>query len=197
MTWKPAPGQVTLLEIDDRMDCLTGIVLDDDGRHLVVDLGASPDPPHAACGVVASFFGPDALYRVTATAVPHPGQQGVLDMTVSGVERVQRRTAPRARIALAVLLSAFDTPGQPPVTLPATTVDVGPGGCRVRTSRPFPSGCDPTVTVQLPDGSHAVALGAALQVRRIDDEWEYRLVFVSIADEDAQRLADLVLAVPA
>ncbi|MBW3615119.1 MAG: hypothetical protein KY439_07415, partial [Actinobacteria bacterium] len=55
--WKPAPGQVALIELSTGgNECLTGVVLDDDGEgSVVVDLGASPRPPQPECEVVAKI----------------------------------------------------------------------------------------------------------------------------------------------
>ena len=65
VAWKPAPGQVALIEVagNDR-ECLTGVVVDNNGGPVVVDLGSSPHLPGEDCEVVASFFAPDALYRI-------------------------------------------------------------------------------------------------------------------------------------
>jgi len=189
------PGQVALIEVDGLDDCLTGVVLDDEGLEgspVVVDLGASPRPPGDACDVVASFFAPDALYRISATAVPHDGgRDAVIDLRVHDVERVQRRQSPRARRTLAAVLSNFDDPGAL-VSVVGETVDVSEGGCRVRTGTRFPPGGDPTVTLSIPGGNDLVALGAILQTSVVDEGYEYRIVFLEIEEDDRSRLARLV-----
>ena len=193
-SWRPVPGQVALIEIDGVDGLLTGVVIDEEGdsQPVVVDLGASPRPPSAECEVVVSFFAPDALYRVTATAVPHRGaSDAVIDLRVHDVERVQRRQAPRASHELHAVLSNFDDPGAL-VSVVGETVDLGEGGCRIRTERPFPAGCDPTVTLSLPDGTDVVVLGAVLQSVAVDGVYEYRIVFLDIEDDDRSRLARLV-----
>ena len=193
-------GQVALIEVDGAPECLTGVVLDDEGvaQPVVVDLGASPRPPAIECEVIASFFAPDALYRVRATALPHPGalRPSVIDLRVHDIERVQRRSAPRARIALHTVLSNFDDPGAL-VSVVGETVDLGAGGCRVRTSKPFPPGCDPTVTVTMPGGDDVVVLGAVLQARPARGGYEYRIVFLDITDEDRERVAQVASALAA
>lgn len=198
--WKPVPGQVALIELSNGgNDCLTGVVVDGLGGPngaVVIDLGASPRPDlvggDGGCEVVASFFAPDALYRITATAAPHDGAgDAVIDLRVHAVERVQRRQTPRARHHLHAVLSNFDDPGAL-VSVVGTTVDIGQGGCRIRTAKPFPPGCDPTVSLALDDGSDIVLLGAVLQVTNVDDGYEYRIVFLDVEDEDRSRLAQLV-----
>lgn len=196
LTWKPAPGQVALIEPVDAADqCLTGVVVDSAGP-VVVDLGSSPLPPAAPCEVTASFFAPDALYRVRATAERHDEMREVIDLTVHDVERVQRRGSPRVRVDLKAVLSNLDDPGAM-VSIVGTTIDIAPGGCRVRTQRPFPAGCDPTVTVELPDGTTVVALAAVLQAEAKAGEWEYRLVFMELDDDGRDRLGDYVESISA
>ena len=197
--WKPMPGQVALIEMSNGgNECLTGVVLDGEGGPVVVDLGASPLPEQVECEVVASFFAPDALYRMTATLTPHDGgRQEIIDLRVHDIERVQRRTAPRARLSLPVVLSNFDDPAvdEPGsfASVIGETIDIGEGGCRVLMPKPFPSGCDPTVTMQLPSGDTIVALAAVLQAQATQDgRYEYRLVFLELEDVDRLRLAELV-----
>ena len=198
--WKPVPGQVALIELNDGgNDCLTGVVLaGDESEEVVIDLGFSPKPDHLDCEVVASFFAPDALYRMTATLSPHDGgPDKVIDLRVHDIERVQRRTAPRARITVPVVMSNFDDPSAEDSgtfsSLVGESIDIGEGGCRALMPKPFPSGCDPTVTLQLPSGETVVALAAVLQATRIGDgRYEYRLVFLELEDVDRLRLAELV-----
>ena len=191
--WKPSPGQVALIEPagTDEVECLTGVVVEDHGTDVVIDLGASPHPPDHDIEVVASFFAPDALYRLSGVAHPHDGRHSVIDLTIEGIERVQRRSAPRASTELEVVLSNLDEPGELSSVV-GTTVDLGIGGCRVRTAEPFPVGGDPTVTVTLPDGAQAFALGAILQARNVDDAWEYRIVFLDIDDDSRKLLTTFV-----
>lgn len=196
--WRPVAGQLALIELTDgSRDCLTGVVVEgDEDDAVAIDLGASPQPPGDAVEVVASFFAPDALYRVSATASPHDGRARVVDLTVHGIERVQRRTAPRARVMLPATLSNFDDPGAF-VSVIGETVDLGEGGCRVRARKAFPAGCDPTVTLTLPDGSTVVALAAILQSESIAGGVEYRLVFLEIDDVDRDRISGLVTSLVA
>lgn len=192
-TWRPAPGQVALIEPDGAGEnCLTGVVLESEGP-VVVDLGASPSPPVGPYEVTASFFAPDALYRIRATADAHDQQREVIDLTVHDVERVQRRGTPRARIELKAVMSNLDEPGAM-VSIVGTTVDVAEGGCRVRTGEQFPPGCDPTVSIDLPDGTSVVGLAAVLQVEARAGEWEYRLVFMDLDDDERARLSTFVEA---
>ena len=200
--WKPVPGQVALIEVNDGgNDCLTGVVLaGDEDNGIVIDLGFSPKPEHVDCEVVASFFAPDALYRMTATLAPHDGgPDKVIDLRVHDIERVQRRNAPRARITIPVVMSNFDDPSAEDSgtfsSLVGESLDIGEGGCRALMPKPFPSGCDPTVTLQLPTGETVVALAAVLQANATTDgRYEYRLVFLELEDVDRLRLAELINA---
>src|SRR2546422_6997358 len=101
--WRPAAGQLALIEPENATpghDCLTGVVMP--GDRLLVDLGASPRLERDPAEVLASFFCPDALYRVTASASPVEGHDGIVALAVREVERVQRRAAPRVRAVLPV-----------------------------------------------------------------------------------------------
>lgn len=191
--WKPTPGQVALIEPTeaDGVECLTGVVVEDHGPDVVIDLGASPHPPDHDLEVVASFFAPDALYRLSGVARPHLDRRSLIDLAVAEIERVQRRSAPRSPVEVEAVLSNLDEPGAL-VSLVGRTVDVGTGGCRVRTEHSFPSGGDPTVTLTLADGSQVIALGAILQSRSLDEGFEYRIVFLDIDDESRGRLEHLI-----
>jgi hypothetical protein len=190
--WKPTPGQVALIELaEDSEKCLTGVVMDNGNGAVVIDLGASPAPPSDDTAVIASFFTPEALYRVRARAHPRADQHAVIDLNVEEVERVQRRESPRSRVELKVALTAFDGEASAMPSVVGTTVDVGPGGCRVRTENQFPPGHDPTITIHLPDGGDMVALGQVLQATHDRGAWEYRMAFMDIDEGDAKRLAEL------
>lgn len=196
--WKPVPGQVALIEFaSGNKDCLTGVVISDDSDDVVINLGASPRPAEAECEVVASFFAPDALYRMTATLLPHEGHEQVIDLRIHDIERIQRREAPRVRVSIPAIMSNFDDPSDNDpgafASVVGHTVDVGEGGCRVLLPRPFPHGCDPTVTLELPKGGTIVALSAVLQATATSlGEYEYRLVFLEMEEVDRLRLADLI-----
>ena len=187
--WRPGPGQVTLLELaHDAARCMTGVVMSVDDTTVTVDMGASPELPEPGEEVVASFFTPEALFRLHAATRHREG--ATVELGVRGVERVQRRQSPRARATLPVVLSDFDSPNEP-VSVRGETVDIGKGGCRVRTAQPFPPGSDPTVSLRLPDGDSVVTLAAVLQADHNGGGWEYRLVFMGLEDDDSKRLADL------
>lgn len=189
--WKPTPGQVAMIELTGEAggDCVTGVVVSN-GDRLVVDVGGSARAPKQ-CEVIASFFAPDALYRMSATASPAEG--GVIDLAVHDVERVQRRAAPRARLQLPVAMTNADDPGEFS-SIAGQTIDLGVGGCRVETAERFPVGCDPTVSIDLPDGHRAVGLAAVLQCHGEDGGWDYRLVFLDMGDDDRARIGRLVNA---
>jgi hypothetical protein len=204
VVWKPPSGQTALIEpIDDAHTCLTGVVVEDDGGGadvVVVDLGASPPLATPDCEVTASFFSPEALYRAAATCARHNGGDSVVDLTIHRMERIQRRSSPRAQVRMPVVLSNFDDPdpdagGSVFASVTGESIDVAEGGCRVVTDRQFPHGCDPTVTLHLSDTEELVALAAVLEEQdRPDGRHEYRLVFIDPDDDHRERLAKLVAA---
>lgn len=183
--WRPAPGQIALIEPMDTSDCLTGVVVP--GERLAVDLGASPRPPAGVTDVVASFFAPDALYKLAARATIDA--DGLLALDVSSVERVQRRATPRVQVTLPVRLTAA---GAAPATLSGETIDVSAGGCRVTTSDPWADQADPQVWIDLPDGEALVTTARVVTGDPSGGGWEYRLSFPGIAPGDRDRLSRLV-----
>ncbi|MCU1463221.1 MAG: PilZ protein [Acidimicrobiales bacterium] len=196
MTWYPASGQLALIELaDDTTEDspLTGVVVGNGDGSVVIDLGASPRPESSPCDVVVSFFTPEALYRVTGVATERSQSPGLVDLAPTDIERVQRRAVPRVRAALPVALSAFDQNGDFS-SVTGETVDVGSGGCRVQTNRPFVRGVDPTVSITLPEGPPVVVLAEVLErVPTSDREGtEYRLRFLTVDDDDLVRLKALV-----
>lgn len=197
VSWKPTPGQVALIEREDAPEaCVTGVVRQLEDGAVVVDLGTSPQPGAGCVEVVASFFAPDGLYRLHATASPHGEARSLLDLDVHDVERIQRRGSQRVRLAVPAILSDFDGEADP-ISVVGETIDVGTGGCRVHTDRGLPSGCDPTVTLQLPGGDSVSVLASVLQVEARSTGFDYRLVFLDVDDDTGARLASLVRAVGA
>ena len=187
--WRPVPGQIALVEPEDAgpgRDCLTGVVVP--GERIRIDLGASPRPEQESSDVVASFFAPDALYRLSATATQEP--DGLLVLDVKAVERVQRRTAPRVRLTLPVRLRPAEQPDK--MVLTGETLDLSTGGCRVMTDRPWPEDSEPVLTIELPDGEPMVTEARVVTVDLTGGGWEYRLSFRGIGDGDRQRLSRLV-----
>ena len=191
LTWSPTPGQVTLIELAESSEtCLTGIVMESADGSISIDLGASPRPPRDRCHVVASFFQAEALYKLHAVAVRRDGADSVIDLTVDAVDRVQRRSSVRSLVTVPVTLSSFDGPGDL-VSVIGTTVDVSTGGCRVRTTKPFPEGADPTVSITLPEGHTLVIPSVILHRDERPDGWEYRMAFGDVDEADEKLLSDL------
>ena len=187
--WRPAPGQIALIEpvgASPGRDCLTGVVVP--GERIAVDLGGSPRPEAEVSEVVASIFAPDALYRLFAKATQEG--DGLLVLDVSALERVQRRAARRAQVALPVRLGVGETVEA--AVLSGETLDVSTGGCRVTTDRPWPTDCDPVVSIDMPDGHRVVTTARVVTVDLTRSGWEYRLAFPGIADPDRESLSRLV-----
>lgn len=197
--WRPVPGQIALIEpveASPGKDCLTGVVVPAERRAgagnrppVVVDLGASPRPDTEVSDVVASFFAPEALYRLSAKATLTG--DGLLVLDVGGVERVQRRSAPRARVNLPVRMLTLS---EPPVVamVVGETIDLSTGGCRVTTDHPWPDEADPVLSIDMPDGEAMVTAARVVTVDLSGDGWEYRLAFPGIAGTDRDRLSRLV-----
>jgi hypothetical protein len=187
--WSPNRGQVALLEVvgSDSNVPLTGLVLESDGE-ILIDLGASPQPIEAEFDVLGSFFAPEALYRVDG----HAARRGasLISLDIRGVEAVQRRQAPRVRVALPVQLSAIDEPVYV-TNRGARTVDLSPGGCRLISDERLPEGLDPAIIISLPDNTQVIAVGRVLAETKAADGWNYRVAFANISDQDADRLSGL------
>lgn len=190
--WRPAPGQVALIEPEGGTDLvITGVVMPAEDGLVTVDLGASPGRVESGSRVTVSFFAPDALYRFTAEASTHEGHEGFLDLDVVDVERVQRRNGPRASAITPAALTAFDADGVFTVEV-GETVDVGSGGCRVRTAQPFRAAPRATVSIRLPDGTAVVAPVVIQEERElVTGRFEYRLTFEALADRDRDHLVSL------
>lgn len=194
LNWKPASGQTALIEPTGAADqCLTGTVVEAEGDAIVINLGGSPPPAQPTCAVTASFFSPDALYRIGGTVSPHAGEQSLIDLTIDDIQRVQRRVAVRAQVAVPVVLSNFDDAGGAFASVPGQSIDIGEGGCRVVMNRRFPPGCDPTVSLRVSPSETVVALAAVLEeAPQPDGRFEYRLVFLEQDDGHRELLSKAI-----
>lgn len=189
--WRPAPGQLALIEPLDGASCLTGVVLPDPER-VLIDLGASPRSGEPKAEVVASFFTSEQLVRVEGTLVALEESPGLAALEAHRVAFVQRRATPRRRVRWPVTLAAFDDPGDFS-SVTGETVDVGLGGCRVVTDAPFPPGVDPTLTITVPGLPNPIVVRARVVSACVaPGRSEYRLVFADIDEDDRARLFDLV-----
>ena len=190
--WRPPAGTTTLVEPLDPApghETLTATVREDD--RLVLDLGASPRPA-ANIDVVASFFMPDALLRVTGVLVAEP--DGLYELVVKDIDRVQRRSSERVDIELFASLVMLDAAG-PIQSVLGHTHNVSIGGCRVVTAQPLPSGRDAMVSLHLIDDQRpVVAQATVLDVAKDDAAWDYRLMFTAIDTEDRERIRRMVAA---
>jgi hypothetical protein len=189
--WRPPVGTTTLVEPvepEQGHEALTATVVADD--RLLLDLGASPRPPDAT-DVVASFFTPDALMRVTGVLVAVEERERTLyELVVKDLECVQRREAPRIEIALAASLLVPDAPG-PMISVLGRTKNVSSGGCRLTTEQQL-AGSDPMVTLDLADDrTPVVAQATVLSSEHHGSTWDYRLRFTSIDRDDRARLERL------
>ena len=190
--WRPPAGTTTLvepLEPDPGHETLTATVLADE--RLVLDLGASPRPSENI-DVVASFFMPEALLRVTGVLVPE--SDGYFELVVKDIERVQRRNSDRVDIEVTASLLVLDSPG-PMSSVLGLTQNVSIGGCRVLTSQALPSGHDAGVSLHLVDDQKPlVAQATVLGVEHDNATWNYRLMFTAIDSDDRDRLRRLIAA---
>jgi len=190
--WRPPAGTTTLVEPldpDPGQETLTGTVLQDE--RLLLDLGASPRPG-TSIDVVASFFTPDALLRVTGVLVAEP--DGYYELVVKDSERIQRRSTDRVDIELTASLVVLDAPG-PMMSVVGHTQNVSVGGCRVLTDQPLPTGREAMVSLHLIDDlKPVVAQATVLGVKHDDTTWNYRLMFTAIDTEDRDRLHRVVAA---
>src|SRR3954449_4227118 len=105
--WRPPAGTTTFVEplrAEPGAETLTATVLHDE--RLLLDLGASARLT-ANTDVVASFFTPDALLRVSGVLVAEG--DGVYELIVKDIERVQRRSSDRIDVALTASLVVLDS----------------------------------------------------------------------------------------
>ncbi|MEY2435025.1 MAG: PilZ domain [Acidimicrobiaceae bacterium] len=193
MLWRPPVGTTTLVEPLEPVpghEAVTATVIEDD--RLLLDLGASPRPSQTT-DVVASFFMPDALVRVTGVLIAVTERDRTLhELIVKDIDRVQRRQAPRVDIDLAASMVVTDAPG-PMVSVLGRTRNVSAGGCRVTTNQRL-AGTDPVVSLDLADSSGpVVAQATVLSSEHHGSEWDYRLLFTAIDNDDRVRLERLIV----
>jgi hypothetical protein len=191
MLWRPPAGTTTLVEPLEPVpgqEALTATVIDDD--RLLLDLGASPRPDDST-DVVASFFMPDAMVRVTGVlVVVNERDHTFHELVVKDVDRVQRRQTPRVDIDLAASMVVTDAPG-PMVSVLGRTQNVSAGGCRVTTDQRL-AGSDPVVSLDLADSAGpVVAQATVLSSEHRGSKWDYRLMFTAIDNDDRVRLERL------
>ncbi len=160
----PTPGQVILLEYE--------------GEHKGGHGGQSDH--HTTTGLVIQT-------RETA----HLDDPGRLSLeALRHVEKVQRRSWPRRLMNLAVSLVPLDEADV--IGVAGHTLDLGVGGARVRTVRPLPSGCDPSLAITLPDGTLLLVPTRVVYADVGEGGCDYRLAFCDLDETDAARLAELV-----
>ena len=189
--FRPSAGQVVLLQYDEAADrrTATGLVIQSRDGGVVLDLSPSARPPGDGCEVVASVFAPEALYRAHATA--HVNDPGRISLdALHDVERVQRRSWPRRPLNIEVSLVPLDEADV--IAVPGQTVDLGIGGARVRTARPIPAGIDPSLALNLPDGTAMLLAARVVYADVGEGGCDYRLAFCDLEEADAARLAGLV-----
>jgi hypothetical protein len=179
-------GHTALLEAEGTE--ATGTVTDVAGGVLTLSCDQECWPPGESHQVSVSVFAPDALYRITGKATAN----GLEVVCAAGmeVERIQRRRWPRKRLALAVTLCAVDN-GVRLSGVPGRTVDLSVGGLCVETIRQLDGSDDPTVILDLPDGTAIVASVQIVAGDDLGDGWRYRLAFQGLDRSDADRLAEL------
>ena len=72
------------------------------------------------------------------------------------------------------------------------TIDLSAGGCRVKVDAPLPNHGPAALMVPIDDGVPIVALAAIKEETQRRRGWEYRLSFLRITEDDAERLTELV-----
>jgi hypothetical protein len=181
--WVAETGSVVVLErADGAWPGLTATVVGHHDGHAVVELGMDVvGELEADVDMVVLAPRPDCMWRQRA----HARRRGNrLELFPQGeVERLQRRLLPRRRVELPVTLANLDGDDAQVQAVRGTTVDLGPGGARVRTVESLPAGCDPTLVVTLPTGERVVSLTSVLEAGPCPGGTEYRLVFTELADD--------------
>ena len=168
------------------LDTMTGLV-QTGGARPVIDVGAVRIPA-GGCDVVASFFSTDGLYRLEATATKKRSGDGLVQLAVHSVDRIQRRAHQRVRQTLPIELTGTDGSVS---TVHGETIDLAPGGARLTTTEPLPATADQSVAINLPDGQSVIALARILEAIEHAKGFDYRIEFSDIGDTDRERLVDL------
>lgn len=96
-----------------------------------------------------------------------------------------RRQVPRARRCLPVHL--MDADGDFTV-ITGRTRDIGPGGLGVSLPCPLRAAADVVVQVDLPDGGQVIANARVAECSQRSDQFDYRLIFLELADDDLAAL---------
>ena len=192
MGWTVRRGHLVLIEPDDADSdaCLTGLVeaIPDDAT-VVVDLGSSPRLGPLPCPVQVSLYTPEAFYHASAEASANGSDDRVVNLHMTEIETIPRRAA-RLAVAIPVGVAGFDHLGSF-VSAAGETVDLSAGGCRVRVDGPLPTHGPTALMVPVEDGVPIVALAAIKEEAQRRRGWEYRLSFLRIAEDDAERLTAL------
>jgi hypothetical protein len=193
MGWTVRRGHLVLIEPEgaDSESCLTGLVeaIPDD-KTVVVDLGSSPRLGRLPCPVQVSLYTPEAFYHAAAQASANGGDERVVSLHMAEVEAIPRRAA-RLAATIPIGLAGFDHLGSF-VSAAGETIDLSAGGCRVKVDAPLPSYGPAALMVPVDDGVPIVALAAIKEETQRRRVWEYRLSFLRITEDDADRLTELV-----
>jgi PilZ domain len=193
MGWTVRRGHLVLIEPKgaDSESCLTGLVeaIPDD-RTVVVDLGSSPRLGPLPCPVQVSLYTPEAFYHAAAQASSNGTDGRVVSLHMTEIEAIPRRAA-RLAASIPVGLAGFDHLGSF-VSASGETVDLSAGGCRVKVDAPLPNHGPAALMVPVDDGVPIVALAAIKEETQRRRVWEYRLSFLRITEDDAERLTELV-----
>jgi PilZ domain len=193
MGWTVRRGHLVLIEPEgaDSDACVTGLVeaIPDD-ENVVVDLGSSPRLGPLPCPVQVSLYTPEAFYHAAAEASANGSDDRVINLRMTEIESIPRRAA-RLAAAIPIGLAGFDHLGSF-VAAAGETIDLSAGGCRVRVDAPLPSHGPAALMVPIDDGVPIVALAAIKEETPRRRGWEYRLSFLRISEDDAERLTALV-----
>jgi len=193
MSWTVRRGHLVLIEPDeaDADSCLTGRVeASPDDKTVVVDLGSSPRLGGLPCAVQVSLYTPEAFYHAAAEASAKDGTGRVVSLHMNEIEAIPRRAA-RLAATIPVGIAGFDHLGVF-VCASGETIDLSAGGCRVKVDAPLPNNGPAALMVPVADGVPIVALAAIKEEAQRRRVWEYRLSFLRITEDDADRLAELV-----
>jgi hypothetical protein len=101
-----------------------------------------------------------------------------------------RRRMPRASRSLPV--HVIDADGDFSV-ITGRTRDIGPGGLGVALPAPLRAAADVTVQVDLPDGGQVISNARVADAQQRSGRFEYRLIFLDLAEDDLSALLWLAL----
>lgn len=181
-------GQTALVEADGLE--VAGTVEVGSAGAVIVHCDEECGFPGDSRKVSVSVFAPRAYFRLSGSATAE-GKE-LYCASDMGIERIERRRWPRARLDLPVTICPLQ--GTDVDSVPGRTVDISVGGACVETLSPVGRPDDVSVAIRLADGAIIECACATIAVEETDDGWRYRLSFRDLDGDGQSRLQELTAA---